>query len=153
MILFSISVIGIIGIQIGNPKNLTNAIALESTFVVLIALSFWRLRYVLIPNMIITIIAIIVNTASPKHLEIMSSFKPLENASVNCGRLCPTRVTFSYNSEYFQKQKESQDLILFCFSNREIPNKMKKCKSQQDSKNKEGLDFNHQGFTCRTYRK
>ena len=79
VILFSISVIGI---QIGNPKFLTNAIALESAFVALTALSFWRLRYVLIPNMIITIIVIIGNTASPKHLEIMSSFEPLENAIV-----------------------------------------------------------------------
>ena len=54
VILFSISVIGVIGIQIGNPKFLTNAIVLESAFVALTALSFWRLRYVLIPNMIIT---------------------------------------------------------------------------------------------------
>jgi uncharacterized membrane protein len=43
VILFSISVIGIIGIQIGNPKFLTNAIALESAFIALTALSFWRL--------------------------------------------------------------------------------------------------------------
>ena len=82
VILFSISVIGIIGIQIGNPKFLINAIALESVFVVLTALSFWRLRYVLIPNMIIATIVIIGNTASSKHLEIMSSFEPLENAIV-----------------------------------------------------------------------
>ena len=81
-ILFSISVIGIIGIHIGNPKFVTNAIALESVFVALTALSFWRLRYVLIPNMIIAIIVIIGNTASPKHLEIMSSLEPLENAIV-----------------------------------------------------------------------
>ena len=82
VILFSISVIGIIGIQIGNPKFLTNAIVLESAFVALTALSFWRLRYVLIPNMIIAVIVIIGNTASPKHLEIMSSFEPLGNAIV-----------------------------------------------------------------------
>jgi hypothetical protein len=30
---------------------------------------------------------------------------------------------------------------------------MKNCKSQENSKNKESLDFNHHGFTCRTYRK
>ena len=82
MILFSISVIVIIGIQIGNPKFLTNAIALESAFVALTASSFWRLRYVLIPNMLITIIVIIGNTASPKHLEIMSLLEPLKNAIV-----------------------------------------------------------------------
>ena len=36
----------------------------------------------LIPNMMIAIIVIIGNTASPKHLEIMSSFEPLGNAIV-----------------------------------------------------------------------
>ena len=82
VILFSISVIGIIGIQIGNPKFLTNTIVLESAFVALTTLSFWRLRYGLIPNMIIAIIVIIGNTASPKHIEIMSSLEPLENAIV-----------------------------------------------------------------------
>jgi hypothetical protein len=43
--------------------------------------------------------------------------------------------------------------MLFCFLNRDIVNEMKNCKSQEDSKNKEGLDFNHHGFTCWTYRK
>ena len=80
--LVSISITGIIGIQIGNPKFIANAIALESAFVALTALSFWRLRYALIPNIIVAIIVIIGNTASPKHLEIMSSFEPLENAVV-----------------------------------------------------------------------
>jgi hypothetical protein len=56
-----------------------NAIVLETTFVTLAILSFWRLRYALIPNMIIVIIG---NTASTKHLEIMSSLEPLENAIV-----------------------------------------------------------------------
>ncbi|MDH5463519.1 MAG: hypothetical protein OEY17_03025 [Nitrosopumilus sp.] len=82
LILVSISITGVIGIQIGNPKFIANAIVLESTFVVLTALSFWRLRYTLIPNMIVAIIVIIGNTASPKHLEIMNSFEPLENAFV-----------------------------------------------------------------------
>ena len=80
--LVSISITGIIGIQIGNPKFIANAIALESAFVALTALSVWRLRYALIPNMVVAIIVIIGNTASPKHLEIMSSFEPLENAVV-----------------------------------------------------------------------
>ena len=82
LILVSISIIGIIGIQIGNPKFLVNAMALEITFVTLTALSFWRLRYALIPNIVVAIIVIIGNTASPKHLEIMSSFEPLKNAIV-----------------------------------------------------------------------
>lgn len=82
LILVSISVIGIIGIQIGNPKFLINAIILETAFVALAVLSFWRLRYALVPNIIIAIIVIIGNTASPKHLEIMGSLEPLENAIV-----------------------------------------------------------------------
>jgi len=73
---------GIIGIPIGNPKFVTNAIALESSFIVLATLSLWRLRYALVPNIIIAIVVIIGNTASPKHIEIMSTFEPLENAIV-----------------------------------------------------------------------
>jgi len=82
LILVSISITGIIGIQIGNPRFVSNAITLESAFVVLASLSFWRLRYALIPNMVVAIIVIVGNTASPKHLEIMNSFDPLENAVV-----------------------------------------------------------------------
>ena len=82
LILVSISIIGAIGIQIGNPKFVINAIALETAFVALTALSFWRLRYAIIPNMIIAIVVIIANTMSPKHLEIMSSLEPLENGIV-----------------------------------------------------------------------
>ncbi len=82
VILVSIIVMGIIGIPIGNPKFVTNAIALESSFIVLATLSLWRLRYALVPNMIIAIVVIIGNTASPKHIEIMSTFEPLENAIV-----------------------------------------------------------------------
>ena len=82
LILVSISVIGVIGIQIGNPKFVINAIFLETAFIVLAVLSFWRLKYTLIPNMAIAIIVIFGNTASPKHLEIMGSFDPLENAII-----------------------------------------------------------------------
>ena len=82
VILISISIMGIIGIPIGNPKFVANAIALESVFIVLAILSSWRLRYTLVPNMIIAIVVIIGNTASPKHIEIMSSFEPLGNAVV-----------------------------------------------------------------------
>ena len=80
--LISISIIGIIGIPIGNPNFVTNAIVLESAFIVLAMLSSWRLRYTLVPNMIVAIVVIIGNSASPKHIEIMSSFEPLGNAIV-----------------------------------------------------------------------
>ena len=81
-ILVSIVIMGIIGIPIGNPKFVTNAIALESIFIVLAFLSLWRLKYALVPNMIIAIVVIIGNTASLKHIEIMSTFEPIENAIV-----------------------------------------------------------------------
>lgn len=81
-ILVSIVIMGIIGIPIGNPKFITNAILLESAFIVLAFFSLWRLKYALVPNMIIAIVVIIGNTASPKHIEIMSTFEPIENAIV-----------------------------------------------------------------------
>jgi hypothetical protein len=81
-ILVSISIVGIIGIPIGSPKFVTNAIVLESTFIVLATLSLWRLRYTLVPNMIIAIVVIIGNTASPRHIEIMSTLDPFGNAIV-----------------------------------------------------------------------
>lgn len=80
--LISISIVGIIGIPMGDPQFLTNAIILESAFIGLTILSFWRLRHALIPNIIIAIIVIIGNTASPKHIEIMTAFNPIGNAVV-----------------------------------------------------------------------
>lgn len=80
--LTSISAIGIIGIPMGDPQFLANAIILESVFIALAILSVWRLQYTLIPNIIIAIIVIIGNTASPKHIEIMITFNPIENAVV-----------------------------------------------------------------------
>ncbi len=80
--LISISIVGIIGIPMGDPQFLTNAIILESAFIGLTILSVWRLQYALIPNIIIAIIVIIGNTASPKHIEIMTTFNPIGNAIV-----------------------------------------------------------------------
>lgn len=81
-VLISISIVGMIGIPMGDPRFFTNAIILESIFIVLAGISFWRFRYVLIPNMVIAIIVIIGNTISPKHIEIMTTFTPLENSLV-----------------------------------------------------------------------
>lgn len=66
----------------GDPQFLTNAIILESIFIGLTLLSFWRLHHALVPNIIIAIIVIIGNTISPKHIEIMTTFNPIENAIV-----------------------------------------------------------------------
>ena len=81
-ILISIVIMGIIGIPIGNPKFITNAIILESAFIALAVLSLWKLNYILVPNMIIAIVVIIGNTASPRHIEIMSTLDPFGNAIV-----------------------------------------------------------------------
>ena len=80
--LVSISIVGIIGIPMGDPQFFLNAILLESSFIALAAVSIWRLQYSVIPNMVIAIIVIVGNTVSPKHIAIMTSFVPPENAVV-----------------------------------------------------------------------
>ena len=81
-ILISISIVGVIGLPMGDPKLIGNAIGLELSFVALALVSAWKLRLALIPNMIIAIIVIIGNTASPRHMEIMTSFVPFDNAMI-----------------------------------------------------------------------
>jgi hypothetical protein len=81
-ILISISIVGMIGIPMGDPRFFTNAIILESIFVLLAAISFWRFHYIVIPNMIIAVIVIVGNTVSPKHIEIMTTLTPPENGIV-----------------------------------------------------------------------
>lgn len=80
--LIMISITGVIGIQIGNPKFFINAIITESAFITLTGLSVWKLRYTLIPNIIISALVIVGNTAAPRHIEIMTSGEPFENAVV-----------------------------------------------------------------------
>ena len=81
-ILAAISVVGVIGIPMGDPQFLTNAYILEACFISLAGVALWRIRYGLIPNMIIAVAVIVGNTASPRHMEIMSSFVPFDNALV-----------------------------------------------------------------------
>jgi hypothetical protein len=71
-----------IGIPMGDPQFLVNAVLLESSFIALAAVSIWRLQYAVIPNMVIAIIVIVGNTVSPKHIEIMTNLVPAENAVV-----------------------------------------------------------------------
>ena len=82
LILSSIVVTGMVGIPIGNPNFIINAIILESIFVSLIAVSFWRPHYSLIPCMAISLVVIVANSLSPRHVEIMSTFQPFPNAVV-----------------------------------------------------------------------
>ena len=81
-ILIAICGVGLVGIQIGNPKFITNAIILESAFIALTGIALWRIRYTLIPNIVIAIVVIIGNTASPRHIEIMSTLEPFLNGIV-----------------------------------------------------------------------
>ena len=81
-ILISICAVGLVGIQIGNPKFITNAIILESAFITLTGIAVWKVRYTLVPNAVIAIIVIIGNTASPRHIEIMSTLEPFLNGIV-----------------------------------------------------------------------
>jgi hypothetical protein len=81
-ILIAICVTGAIGIPLGNPKFIIPAISLELIFISLTILSIKKIRYTLIPNIIIGIIIIIGNTVSPQHIDIMSSFTPFGNAII-----------------------------------------------------------------------
>jgi hypothetical protein len=81
-VLASICTVGAFGIPLGDPKFFIQAIALESSFIALATLSIKNFRYAYIPNFIIAGLVIVGNTASPKHLEIMSALYPFYNAIV-----------------------------------------------------------------------
>jgi len=81
-VLIAISVVGIFGIPLGDQKFITDAIALESSFIALTVLSIKKIRYTIIPNMVIACVVIAGNTLSPKHIEIMSTLNPFYNAII-----------------------------------------------------------------------
>jgi hypothetical protein len=81
-VLGAISIVGAFGIPIGDPKFIIQAIALESSFIVLAFLSAKKYQYAYIPNFVIAIIVIIGNTILPKHTEIMYTLHPLYNGIV-----------------------------------------------------------------------
>ena len=81
-VLIAISVIGVLGIPLGDPKFLAEGIALEIAFIGLTILSVKKVRYALVPNIVIACLVILGNTLSPKHTEIMSTLNPLYNAIV-----------------------------------------------------------------------
>ena len=81
-VLIAISVVGIFGIPLGDQKSITEAIALESSFIALTVLSIKKIRYTMIPNMVIACVVIAGNTLSPKHIEIMSTLNPFYNAII-----------------------------------------------------------------------
>ena len=81
-VLIAISVTGVLGIPLGDPKFIAEGIALEISFVALTILSVKKIKYTLIPNIIIACLVISGNTVSPKHTEIMLSLNPLYNAII-----------------------------------------------------------------------
>lgn len=81
-VLAAISVIGIVGIPLGDPNFLSGAIALEASYITLTILSVRKIRFTLIPNMIIAGIVIAGNTLSPTHLGIILTLNPLQNAII-----------------------------------------------------------------------
>ena len=106
LILSSIVITGMIGIPIGNPKFIVNAIILESIFVSLIAVSFWRPRYALVPCMVIAVVVSVANSLSPRHIEIMSTFQPLENSIVLIvGGYVLQMLLFAFSLKSFRNKK------------------------------------------------
>lgn len=111
-VLVSISIVGMVGIPMGDPQFLANAILLESSFIALAAISVWRLQYSAIPNMVIAIIVIVGNTASPRHIEIMTSFEPLGNAIVLIiGGYVLQALLLVVSGIAFRKRKQFSDNI------------------------------------------
>ncbi len=81
-VLITISVVGMLGIPLGDPKFLAVAIALEASYVALIIVSIKKIKYALMPNIIIACIVIAGNTFSPTHIDVMLSFDPIYNAII-----------------------------------------------------------------------
>ncbi len=81
MILIAISIIGALGLPIGDPRFLSIAVALEVAYIILAILSFKNIRYVPIASMILAFIVIVGNT-NKIHLDIMLTLNPLMNAII-----------------------------------------------------------------------
>jgi len=81
-VLIAISIIGILGLPLGDPKFIAVALALEASFVGLTILSIKKIIYALIPNIVIAGIVISGNTLSPVHINIMLSLNPIYNAII-----------------------------------------------------------------------
>ena len=82
MILGAISIVGVLGIPLGDPKFIAQALVLEGCFIVLTVLSIKNYKKAYIPNFIIAGIVIVGNSAFYKHIEIMTTFHPIYNAIV-----------------------------------------------------------------------
>ncbi len=81
-VLIAISVVGVIGIPLGDPDLVAVSIGLEASYIALTIVSIKKIKYALIPNIIIAFIVIAGNTFSPTHIDIMLSLDPIYNALV-----------------------------------------------------------------------
>ena len=80
--LAAISAIGALGIPLGDPKFIIQALILEGCFIVLAILTAKNYPHVYIPNFVVAGIVIAGNSAFYKHIEIMTTLHPLYNAIV-----------------------------------------------------------------------
>lgn len=81
-VLAAVSITGVLGIPLGDPKFIPQALVLEGCFVALAILTAKNYKLVYIPNFIIAGVVIAGNSAFYKHIEIMTTFHPLYNALV-----------------------------------------------------------------------
>jgi hypothetical protein len=81
-VLIAISVVGVIGIPLGDPDFLAVSIGLEVSYIALTIVSIKKIKYALIPNIIIACMVIAGNTISPTHTDIMLKLEPVYNALV-----------------------------------------------------------------------
>lgn len=112
VVLIAISAIGMVGLQLGDPKFLPVAVALEAIFIALTVLSVKRVRYAIIPSIVIACIVILGNILSPAHTGIMLTLTPLYNALILLtggyilqGLLVLTSVYEYRNVKYIIKDK------------------------------------------------
>ncbi|MFZ1076483.1 MAG: hypothetical protein WAN47_03515 [Nitrosotalea sp.] len=82
IILAAVSAVGVLGIPLGDPKFIPQALLLEGCFVSLTVLTAKNYRHVYIPNFVISGIVIVGNSAFYKHIEIMTTLHPLYNALI-----------------------------------------------------------------------
>ena len=82
LILAAVSVVGVLGIPLGDPKFIPQALLLEGCFVSLTVLTAKNYKHVYIPNFVIAGIVIAGNSAFYKHIEIMTTFHPIYNAII-----------------------------------------------------------------------
>ena len=82
LILGAVAFVGALGIPLGDPRFIAQAVVLEGCFVALAVLTARNYRHVYIPNFVIAAIVIAGNSAFYKHIEIMTTFHPAYNALV-----------------------------------------------------------------------